>query len=137
MGTFYLDFEFDEVHYITEDAVKVEDGPVSVIGIFNFDSEVDKENNITKNTVSMEDEIVDITKELPKTVFTKNNNSLTTWNMSMARQCSRIVQKDFGHRMDNDLTLVPVRQVQGERPATQRVRPKPQQQEQAYRPWNT
>ena len=99
MGTFYLDFEFDEVHYITEDAVKVEDGPVSVIGIFNFDSDVDEENNITKNTVSMEDGTVDITKELPTTVFTENNNSITTWNMSLARQCSRILQKDTGWTM--------------------------------------
>ena len=39
-------FDFDKVHYITEDHVKVEDGPIDVIGIFNVD--------ITKYTVSSE-----------------------------------------------------------------------------------
>ena len=95
MGT----FDFDEVHYITEDHVKVEDGPIDVIGIFNFD--------ITKYTVSIEDGSVNITKELPTPVAAENNRSIATWNMSMsmAMQCSRVVQKGVGHRMDNDQTL--------------------------------
>ena len=57
--------------------------------------------------MSIEDGSVNITKELPTTVSAENNRSIATWNMSMymAMQCSRIVQKGVGHRMDNDQTL--------------------------------